>query len=236
MSLIEALHMPEKRPEIRVEADLRVRVWGLDAQGKPFTQAAHAHNVSTQGALISGVDVTLQPGDIIGIQHELKKARCRVVWVADAGGVLKNQAGLQLLEGQECPWKEVLAAPPAVGRATTTGVNRRRRQRHNISFHLELKDDRTNVPMRVTATDISGNGCYIETLTPFPVGTSLKVQFWIEDERINSTVIVRTSDPAVGMGMEFIGLTPMLQERFQQLLDKLDPVGISGPSHAPQTT
>jgi hypothetical protein len=38
------------------------------------------------------------------------------------------------------------------------------------------------------------------------------------------------------MGIEFIGLTPILQDRFQHLLDKLDPVGISGPPHAASET
>lgn len=223
-----------ERPEPRIDADLPMRAWGMDSTGKPFTQLAKAHNISSQGVLISGLDAPLKPGDIIGVQYEQKKARCRVVWVVDAGGILKTQAGLQLLEGQECPWKEVLAKPPVSGPATAQGVNRRRRQRHKISFHLELRDERTNVPLRTTATDISGNGCYIETLTPFAIGTSLKVEFWIEEERINSAAIVRTCDPAVGMGIEFVGLAPSLQERFQQLLDKLDPVGISGPAHPSQ--
>ncbi len=228
--------MPEQRPEVRLEADLPLRVWGLDADGKPFTQAAHARNVSPQGVLISGVDANLKPGDVIGVQFEQKKARCRVIWIVDAGGILKNQAGLQLLEGQECPWKEVLSRPSTPGPVTVSGVNRRRRQRHNVSFHLELRDERNNIPLRVTASDISGNGCYVETLTPFPVATQLKVQFWIEEERINSTAVVRTCDPAVGMGIEFVGLTPVLQDRFQNLLDKMDPVGISGPPHTEQTT
>ncbi len=228
--------MPEPRPEPRIDTDLPIRAWGMDDNGKPFTQLAKAHNISSQGALISGIDAVLKPGDIIGVQYEQKKARCRVVWVVDAGGILKTQCGLQLLEGQECPWKEVLARPPVPGVVTPQGTNRRRRQRHKISFHLELRDQRNDVPLRVTATDISGNGCYIETLTPFPIATSLKVQFWIEDERIDSTAIVRTCDPAVGMGIEFIGLTPVLQDRFQQLLERLDPVGISGPAHPTSTT
>lgn len=228
--------MPEQRPEPRIDADLSIRAWGLDCDGKPFTQVAKANNISSQGALISGVEAALKPGDIIGVQFEQKKARCRVIWVVDAGGILKTQAGLQLLEGQECPWKQVLDRPPTAGPATAQGINRRRRQRHKVSFHLELRDERNDVPLRVAATDISGNGCYIETLTPFPVGTNLKVQFWIEEERINSTAVVRTCDPAVGMGIEFVGLTPALQDRFQVVLDKLDPVGISGPAHPPQTT
>ncbi|MBV8478497.1 MAG: PilZ domain-containing protein, partial [Acidobacteria bacterium] len=220
------------RPEPRVDSDLSIRAWGIDAAGKPFTQLAKANNISSQGALISGIDATLKPGDIIGIQYQQKKARCRVIWVLDAGGILKTRAGLQLVEGQECPWKDILMRPPAAGAATGIGSNRRGRQRHKMSFPLELRDERTKVPIRVNATDISGSGCYIETLTPFPIGTNIQVEFWMEQQRINTTALVRTSDPAVGMGLEFVGLAPDVQERLQHFLDKRDPVGIAGPPHS----
>jgi hypothetical protein len=202
----------------------------MDASGKPFFQNVRAQNISSTGALVSGIEHELKPGDTIGIQHEQKKARCRVVWVVDAGGTLKNQAGLQLLDGQECPWKEVLAKQAPTGAAAANPANRRRRPRHKISFSLELRDERTNVPMRVNATDISGNGCYVETILPLPVGTSLKVEFWMEEERVHTTAIVRTCDPGVGMGIEFMSLTPDLQDRFQRVLEKLDPGGLAGPA------
>jgi PilZ domain len=222
--------MTSERPEVRVDTDLPIRVWGMDAKGKPFFQNVRARNISRQGALVSGIEHELKPGDVIGVQHEQKKARFRVVWVVDAGGIQKNQAGLQMLDGQECPWQEALSQGQAAsGGAAAHPSNRRRRARHKISFALELRDERTNIPMRVNATDISGNGCYIETIMPIQVGTTLKVEFFIEDERVNSTAIVRTCDPGVGMGIEFISLTPDLQDRFQHLLEKLDPAGISGP-------
>ena len=136
----------------------------MDSNGKPFIQHVRAKNISNQGALVSGVECELKPGDIIGVQVEQKKARCRIVWVVDAGGIYKNQVGLQLLEGQECPWKEALSGPAAASTPSAHPSNRRRRARHKISFNLELRDERTNVPMRVNATDISGNGCYIEMI------------------------------------------------------------------------
>jgi hypothetical protein len=223
-----------ERPEPRLDTDLPVRVWGMDSTGKPFIQHVRARNISSQGALVSGVECELKPGDIIGIQLEQKKARCRIVWVVDAGGIQKNQIGLQLLEGQECPWKEVLSQPATAPAPSASPSNRRRRARHKISFNLELRDERTNVPLRVTATDISGNGCYVETIMPMAAGTALKVDFWMEDEHVNSSAIVRTCDPGVGMGIEFLSLTPDLQDRFQSLLAKLDPAGISGPSQPKQ--
>lgn len=228
--------MSQQRPEPRVDTDLPVRVWGMDSNGKPFIQHVRARNISSQGALVSGVECELKPGDIIGIQLEQKKARCRVVWVVDAGGIQKNQIGLQLLEGQDCPWREALSGPAAAPALSVGGANRRRRARHKINFNLELRDERTNVPLRVNATDISGNGCYIETIMPMPVGTLLRADFWMEEEHVNTSAIVRTCDPGVGMGIEFLSLTPDLQDRFQALLEKLDPAGISGPSPAKHET
>jgi hypothetical protein len=226
--------MSAERPDPRVDTDLPVRVFGMDSNGKPFNQHVRARNISGSGALVSGVECDLKPGDVIGVQVDQKKARCRVVWVVDAGGIQKKQLGLQLMEGQECPWREMLDKQISQGpsAAPANPANRRRRPRHRITFALELRDERNNIPLRVNATDISGNGCYIETIMPIPVGTNLKVEFFIEDERIVSTAVVRTCDPGVGMGIEFIGLAPDLQDRFQHLLEKLDPAGLAGPAGA----
>jgi hypothetical protein len=81
--------------------------------------------------------------------------------------------------------------------------------------------------MRVNATDISGNGCYVETVMPLSIATVLRVEFWIEQERISATATVRTRDPGVGMGIEFTGLPPDSKKRFQDHLDTMDP-GLSG--------
>ncbi len=63
-----------------------------------------------------------------------------------------------------------------------------------------------NGAMRVTAADISGNGCYVETVLPLPIQTVVQVDFWIDQERVTTTATVRTRDPGVGMGIEFTGL------------------------------
>ncbi len=222
--------MTGERPEPRVDTDLPVRVFGMDSAGKAFFQNVRARNISSHGALISGIEHELKPGDVIGVQHEQKKARFRVVWIVDAGGIEKNQAGLQMLDGQECPWKEALAQQPAGGEDVPKASNRRRRPRHRIDFNLELRDQRVNIPLRVNATDISGNGCYIESILPLPVGTNLNVEFWMDEERVKTSAIVRTCDPGVGMGIEFLGLTTAMQDLFQKHLEKLDPAGISGPA------
>jgi len=208
----------------RTTLDLKVRVWGMGANGQPFFQNAVAQNVSATGACIYGIESELKVGDVIGVQYEAKKARCKVVWVVDAGALKKLQVGVQLVADQECPWAAVLPqGMKSEERTQQTHDNRRKFARHRISFPLELRDERVNTPLRVNATDISGNGCYVETVMPLAVATALRVDFWIGEERISPTAVVRTRDPGVGMGIEFTGLPDETKKRFQEHLDKLDP-------------
>jgi hypothetical protein len=193
----------------------------MGSNNQPFFQAAVAQNISMTGACIYGIEKELKVGDVIGVQYETKKARCKVIWVVDAGGLKKTQVGVQLVTDQECPWTAML--PKEIqDRAPVSPDNRRRFPRHRISFPLELRDERVNMPMRVNATDIGGNGCYVETVMPLAQATALRIDFWIDQEHVTTSAIVRTRDPGVGMGIEFTGLTEDTKKRFQAHLDKID--------------
>ena len=214
----------------RASLELRVRVWGMGANGHVFFQHATAQNVSASSATIYGLEQALKVGDVIGIQYEAKKARCKVITVTDTGAVKKFQIGIELIADQECPWTTILAHDPQpaadAGTAATPARapdQRRKFQRHKISYPLELRDERVNTPMRVNATDISGNGCYVESIMPLSVGTTLKVDLWIDQEHLSTSSTVRTRDPGVGMGIEFTGLTEENKRRFQAHLERIDP-------------
>jgi len=49
----------------------------------------------------------------------------------------------------------------------------------------------------------------------------------IESEQVTTRSFVRTIDPGLGMGIEFIGLRPEDQQRFQEYLKALNPWGCS---------
>jgi hypothetical protein len=200
----------------------------MSADGRPFSQHARAQNISSEGALLSGVESELKVGDVIGIQCEDRKTRCTVVWVMNTGPVKKNQVGVTLVADQECPWRNYL--PLESTTVTISDSNRRRYHRHKIAHPLEIRDERVNAPLRINATDMSGNGCYVETMMPLPVGTVLRVDFFLESERIKVTGVVRTCDPGVGNGIEFTGMPPDTKERVQAYLDSIDPPrGVSVP-------
>ena len=200
-------------------ADILVRVWGM-AGGHAFFQNVYARHLSQTGALLANVEHPLEPQDVIGVQYGDKKARFRVLRVSDGGLPQRIYAEVQLLEGQHCPWEQNLAEPQAS--ISSTSHNKRRFPRLKVRFPLELRPDRPGAaPMLTNSADISGWGCYVETLVPPPLGTHFGVILWIDGERVATNGVVRASDPGVGMGIEFAGLEDQIRERLQRLLAKL---------------
>lgn len=223
----------EKRPETRVPAEIPVRAWGMDAEGKPFFQNALATNLSSEGAQLTRIQHTLKVGEVIGVQYGDKKGRFEIKWAKP--GFLPNtvEAGLRLLAGQTAPWTEITSDTEAVAKHSQRGSDKRRFVRHRVSFPLTISFNDGNRPhMQCSATDIGGRGCYVETLVPLPIGSDIILTFWIDSEKINTRGVVRASDPGVGMGIEFTALESQIQQKLQQYLDKIDEQGFASASAA----
>ena len=210
----------DKRPESRVDARILVRVWGMDADGRPFFQNANASNISSDGAQISAINHLLKAGDIIGVQHGDKKARFKVIWVIDGGHARKIDCGVQMLPNQRSPWEDLAKWEK---QEPSNSGNKRRFARHKMLFPIEISfEDTRRSHLHTSATDIGGRGCYVETLLPLSIGTKVYINFWMNEEKISTSGVVRTSDPGVGMGIEFTTLDNTVQERLQEYLDKMD--------------
>ncbi len=211
----------QQAAEKRLTVDIPVRIWGMSAQGRPFSQHVRAQNISGEGASLNDVESELKVGDVIGIQCDNNKARCTVIWAMNTGTLKRNQVGIRLVTDQECPWREHL--PEGVESVEVSASNRRRYYRHKISLPIEIRDERVKAPTRINATDVSGNGCYIETMMPMQIGTVLRIDIWIDTDRITATAVVRTCDPGVGNGIEFTGLPADGKIKLQKYLDAVDP-------------
>ena len=224
-------------PEPRTDVDLTVRVFGMSSDGRPFFQQAYARNISGHGAKLSGIEQQLKAGDIVGVQFQDKKGRFRVIWVIDAGHLRKTEIGVQLLEGQVVPWtgelKKAEEAPAAEKESSSSDKDKRRFERHRVPYPLEIQTTRgvaTN--MRTQATDMSGRGCYVETMLPMPVGTQLQIILRLGEERITVPAVIWTSDGGVGMGIEFTGLSTEVQDRLQKHVEEMaSPEDSAGSAH-----
>ncbi len=53
---------------------------------------------------------------------------------------------------------------------------------------------------------------------PMQIGTVLRMDIWIDSDRITASAIVRTCDPGVGNGIEFTGLLAEGKVTLQKLI------------------
>jgi hypothetical protein len=101
----------ERRRDPRTEVNLGLFVWSVETKGERFLQEARARDISLNGALLSGIDTDVRPGDVVGILFLGIEARYRVVWVLYAQGAEKMQVAVSLIEPDACPWQHLLASP-----------------------------------------------------------------------------------------------------------------------------
>jgi hypothetical protein len=87
-----------KRRERRLIVPISVRLWGLDREGKVFSQNAKTLNIATSGARLYGVTAELERGFIVGLQCGNMRARFMVVWVGEKGSSREGQVGLRAAE------------------------------------------------------------------------------------------------------------------------------------------
>ena len=103
----------DRRSEPRRQADFAVTLWGVDTRGERFLQQARACDISISGALLSGIEVDLRCGDVVGILYQGRRARYRVVWVRFDDRGDKIQAAIHRIERDACPWQELLGGEEA---------------------------------------------------------------------------------------------------------------------------
>ena len=92
--------------------------------------------------------------------------------------------------------------------APESGQERRKFPRIPVAVALELHHAGAATPMRVTTSEVSLGGCYVETMYTLAVGTELGMGFWIDDHKVAAKGVVATCFPQVGNGITILEMTP----------------------------
>jgi hypothetical protein len=80
---------------------------------------------------------------------------------------------------------------------------KRRSARYKCNASAEIRKVGVDARTWATCTDISMNGCYLETAATYPADTLLQLQIEANNFRIHSRGKVRVTYPQVGMGIAF---------------------------------
>src|SRR5260370_42357653 len=106
----------DRRSQQRVSVELPVKICGVDANSRPFTQPASLRTISGRGATLQGVSAQLKPGDVIDLQYKGTKAQFRVVWLGKPGTEMQGEVGVANLTQDAYLWDvDPLRCAAAVG-------------------------------------------------------------------------------------------------------------------------
>ena len=86
--------------------------------------------------------------------------------------------------------------------------DRRHTLRCPFDASADLAEENSDNRMVARVSEISLNGCFLQTPTPFPDGTMVVVKIFTEGRFFESRAKVLYSQPKVGMGIAFQDLKP----------------------------
>lgn len=104
-------------------------------------------------------------------------------------------------------------------------AERRLKKRHPFSATSEITELTSGARLSSRAADLSLQGCYLDSLNPFAVGTRLRVHIMWEGSEFTCAAVVRDSQPGLGMGVSFANLDDARRGILQGWIDKLDSAG-----------
>jgi hypothetical protein len=90
----------------------------------------------------------------------------------------------------------------------TDSTDRRKSVRFAVSASADMVELRTRTRLSGRASDLGAGGCYVDTMTPFPVGTSLVVNLTSEKRNVHAMANVVYAHIGMGMGLAFAEMTP----------------------------
>src|SRR5438270_8318708 len=192
----------------RISAAIPVRLWGMDARGRPFIEVSKTENVSRTGVLLRGVPAKLALGDIIGLRCNEKKYQFRVVWTGMEGTADAGNVGLQSLDPGKWIWDtlrlplddiDIYARPPE--------SERRLLNRVKCILSAEVLGS-PGIKVLAFVTNIGPGGCYVSMSQPFALEMQVSIAVWLDEHRKSwLDGIVVSSHPQAGMGIKFLGLS-----------------------------
>jgi len=100
--------------------------------------------------------------------------------------------------------------------------DRRRDPRYSVKVQIAICQDGSEVPIRMSTTDPSRGGCYVELMMTFPVGTSVTATLWFNNCSVRMRGRIVTCHPQFGNGIKFLDFEDNGEKVLAQYLDALN--------------
>jgi PilZ domain len=81
--------------------------------------------------------------------------------------------------------------------------DRRRSPRYPFAGSIEMREGTSEDKRTARVKELSMSGCYVDMESPYPVGTSLAIKLFTENEFFEAQASVIYCQPELGMGLMF---------------------------------
>jgi hypothetical protein len=115
-----------------------------------------------------------------------------------------------------------LVDPVSITNKPVQGDERRKDVRFSVSASAEMLELSTRTRLAGRASDVSPGGCYIDTVSPFPVGSSLMLTLTSAHHNVHVKANVVYSRTGMGMGLAFTEMTAKQKENLTAWLRELN--------------
>ena len=105
--------------------------------------------------------------------------------------------------------------------AVSSPAERRHNLRFPFSATVEAIETKTGTKVTGRTSDLGLGGCYVDTLSPFPVGTETKMRILRENETFEAQAKVVYSLIGMGMGLAFVSAQPKQVRLFQRWVQEI---------------
>jgi c-di-GMP-binding flagellar brake protein YcgR len=96
---------------------------------------------------------------------------------------------------------------------------RRAAARFKVAVQVEIRTQESEAPIRVSTSDLSLSGCYVEMMFTLEVDRKLEIVLWLGNNKIRTKARVATCHPQFGNGIQFLGMKAEEVDMLSAFLD-----------------
>jgi hypothetical protein len=191
----------ERRRQKRAAVKLAARISPADPGAVDFDEVLTTLNASRQNLYFTTTSERYKLGMRLLVTFPYDFAHHSAANPAETGEVTRTER----LPDRRIGVAVQLHNPSHGGRSAT---ERRTTIRQPFSSEALVVDSGASVRLRARCTDLSPEGCYVDTMNPLPTGTIAHLELRTADGVFEAVARVNSSHKGMGMGLCFLDLTP----------------------------
>lgn len=133
----------------------------------------------------------------------------------------KHENGKQVANTMHDKGQKKYSSGAATRQTGTTEAERRGADRHIFTASAEVVDMATGARFSTRTTDLGPGGCFVDTLSPLPVGSQVHVSVRKGETHFRCEGTIVYSQDGLGMGIEFESLDATQQQHLETWLTEL---------------